>query len=65
MSLPVERGYVPATTIGNLIYTARGSLWDGVTLQDTNDSFVFDPVGNTVNSIANIPRATGETERLL
>ena len=64
MSLPVERGYVPATTIGNLIYTAGGSLWDGVTLQDTNDSFVFDPVGNTVNSIANIPRATGETRAL-
>jgi N-acetylneuraminic acid mutarotase len=63
-SLPVERGYVPATTIGNLIYTAGGSLWDGVTLQDTNDSFVFDPVANTVNPIANIPRATAETRAL-
>jgi N-acetylneuraminic acid mutarotase len=63
-SLPVERGYVPVTTIGNLIYTAGGSLWDGVTLQDTNDSFVFDPVANTVNPIANIPRATAETRAL-
>jgi N-acetylneuraminic acid mutarotase len=60
-SLPVQRGYVPATTIGGLIYTAGGSLWDGVTLQDTNDSFVFDPAANTVNPIANIPRATAET----
>src|SRR5581483_1146928 len=40
-SLPVQRGYVPATAIGNLIYTAGGSLWDGTTLQDTSDSFVF------------------------
>ena len=64
MSLPVERGYVPATTIGNLIYTAGGALWDGVTLQDTNDSFVFNPVANTVSPIANIPRSTGETRAL-
>jgi Kelch motif len=64
VSLPVERGYVPATTIGNLIYTAGGSLWDGITLQDTNDSFVFDPVANTVSPIANIPRATAETRAL-
>jgi Kelch motif/Galactose oxidase, central domain len=63
-SLPVERGYVPVATVGNLIYTAGGSLWDGVTLQDTNDSFVFDPVANTVNPIANIPRATAETRAL-
>jgi plastocyanin/N-acetylneuraminic acid mutarotase len=64
VSLPVQRGYVPATTIGNLIYTAGGSLWDGTTLQDTMDSFVFDPVANTINPITNIPRATGETRAL-
>jgi Kelch motif len=64
VSLPVERGYVPATGIGSLIYTAGGSLWDGVTLQDTNDSFVFDPVANTINPIASIPRATAETRGL-
>jgi len=63
-SMPVQRGYVPATSIGGLIYIAGGSLWDGVTLQDTNDSFVFDPVANTVNGITNIPRATGETRAL-
>ena len=33
--LPVQRGYVPATTIGKLIFTAGGGLWDGKTLQDT------------------------------
>ena len=31
--LPVQRGYVPATTIGKLIFTAGGSLWDGTTLR--------------------------------
>ena len=32
--LPAQRGYLPATTIGTLIYTGGGSLWDGTTLQD-------------------------------
>jgi N-acetylneuraminic acid mutarotase len=63
VSLPVERGYVPATAIGNLIYTAGGSSYDGL-LHDTTDSFVFDPVANTINPIASIPRATAETRAL-
>jgi hypothetical protein len=62
--LPAQRGYVPATTIGTLIFTAGGSLWDGVTLQDTTDSFVYNPVGDSISPIASIPRATGETRAL-
>ncbi len=62
--LPVQRGYIPTTTIGSLIYTAGGSLWDGTTLQDTNDSFVYDPVADSISAIANIPRATAETRAL-
>jgi hypothetical protein len=31
---------------------------------DTNNSFSFDPVANTIGSIAAIPRATGETRAL-
>ena len=62
--LPVQRGYVPATTIGTLIFTAGGSLWDGTTLQDTTDSFVYNPVGDSISPIASIPRATGETRAL-
>jgi plastocyanin/N-acetylneuraminic acid mutarotase len=62
--LPVQRGYVPATTIGTLIFTAGGSLWDGTTLQDTTDSFVYDPFADKIGTIANIPRATGETRAL-
>jgi hypothetical protein len=57
-------GYIPTATIGNLIYTGGGSLWDGTTLQDSNFSFVYDPVANTLGNIAAIPRATGETRAL-
>ena len=63
-SLPQQLGYIPTATIGNLIYTGGGSLWDGTTLQDSNFSFVYDPVANTIGSIAAIPRATGETRAL-
>jgi len=62
--LPVQRGYVPATTIGSFIYTAGGSFWDGTTLQDTTDSFKYDPAADSITSIASIPRATAETRAL-
>jgi hypothetical protein len=58
-------GYVPACTIGNLIYTAGGSMWTGSTLADTTDSYVFDPVADTIALLTNqIPRATAETRAL-
>jgi N-acetylneuraminic acid mutarotase len=63
-TLPVQRGYVPAATIGNFIYTGGGALWDGTTLQDTTDSFKYDPVANTIVAIASIPRATSNTRGL-
>lgn len=63
-SLPQQLGYIPTTTIGSLIYTGGGSLWDGTTLQDSNNSFVYDPAANTLSNIATIPRATGETRGL-
>ena len=63
-SLPTQLGYLPTATIGNLIYTGGGSTWDGTTLQDSNFSFVYDPVANTLGNIAAIPRATGETRAL-
>ena len=61
LDYPQQRGYVPAATIGGLIYTGGGSLWNGTTLDDTVDSYKYDPVANTWTAIANIPRATGET----
>ena len=64
--LPVARGYVPAATIGGLIYTAGGSNLDaGGNLIDTVESFVYDPVANTWTAITNIPRATAETRAVV
>jgi plastocyanin len=62
--LPVPLGYVPATTIGSLIYTAGGSDITAGTLTDTTNSFMYDPVADTIGTIAAIPRATGETRGL-
>ena len=64
--LPVARAYVPAATIGGLIYTAGGSNLDaGGLLIDTTDSFKYDPVTGIWTAIANIPRATGETRAVV
>jgi Kelch motif/Galactose oxidase, central domain len=62
--LPVPRGYIPTTTIRSSIYTCGGSLWDGTMLQDTTDSFSYDPVSDTIVQIASIPSATAETQAL-
>jgi hypothetical protein len=60
--LPVARGYIPtAASNDGFIYTGGGSDWDGTTLVDTNDSFRYDPVADSIIIIPNIPRATGET----
>ncbi len=61
VNLPVARGYVPATTINNVIYTGGGSDFVAAAPVDTTDSFRFDPAANTIAAIANIPRATAET----
>jgi N-acetylneuraminic acid mutarotase len=60
-NLPVARGYVPATTIGNMIYTGGGTDYQASALVDMPESYRFDPVANTWTPIANTPRATGET----
>jgi N-acetylneuraminic acid mutarotase len=62
--LPVPLGYVPATTIGNYIYTAGGSEWDGTTLADSDYSYRYDPVADTITTITSIPRLTAETRAL-
>ena len=49
--LPVPRGYVPAATIGGLIYTAGGSNLDaGGLLIDTAESFKYDPVSRYLDA---------------
>ena len=62
--LPVPLGYIPTTTIGSLIYTGGGSDITAGLLTDTTNSFVYNPVANTIGTIAPIPRATGETRAL-
>ena len=63
--LPLARGYVPAASIGGMIYTGGGASIVTATLTDTVDSFKYDPVANTWTAIANIPRATGETRAVV
>jgi len=62
--LPVPLGYIPTTTIGSLIYTGGGSDITAGVLTDTTNSFVYNPVANTISTIASIPRATAETRAL-
>jgi N-acetylneuraminic acid mutarotase len=62
--LPVPLGYIPTTTIGSLIYTGGGSDITAGALTDTTNSFVYNPVADTIATIAAIPRATAETRAL-
>jgi hypothetical protein len=62
--LPVARGYIPTTTIGTLIFTGGGSAISAGLLTDAVESFVYNPVADSISPIANIPRATGETRAL-
>ena len=63
--LPAARGYIPTTTIGNFIYTGGGSMFDPTAiLVDSTDSFRYDPVADSIITIASIPRATAETRAL-
>ena len=65
-NMPVARGFIPTISLfdSGLIYTAGGSDWNGSTLVDTNDSFAYDPVADSITAIPNIPRATAETRAL-
>ena len=56
--------YAPTCTIGNTIYLAGASDFQGGTVVDTTNSFSFDPIANTIGTIPPIPRATGETRGL-
>ena len=59
--LPVPLGYIPTTTIGSLIYTGGGADITGGALTDTTNSFVYDPVADSIDTIADIPRPTSNT----
>ena len=59
--LTVPLGYLPTTTIGSLIYTGGGADITGGVLTDEQISFVYDPVADSINTIANVPDATSNT----
>jgi len=56
--------YAPTCTIGNTIYVGGASDFQAAAVIDTTNSFSFDPIANTIGTIAAIPRATGETRAL-
>ncbi|PZS06083.1 MAG: hypothetical protein DLM69_00455, partial [Candidatus Chloroheliales bacterium] len=63
--LPVPLSYVPVAAIGNVIYTAGGTTYDGTTLTDSTNSYAYNPGTDTIFPLTNqIPRATGETRAL-
>ena len=63
-TLPVALSFIPATTIGDLIFTAGGSTFTPCTLTETDNSYLYDPAADAIAPIAKIPRATGETRAL-
>jgi len=60
-TLTVPLGYLPTTTIGSLIYTGGGADITGGVLTDETNSFVYDPVADSISPIADIPRPTSNT----
>lgn len=60
-TLPQPKGYIPAAEAGGFIYLMGGSDWDGATLVDSTQSLRYDPVADTITTIATIPRAVAET----
>src|SRR5262245_60072068 len=56
--------YAPTCTIDGIIYVGGASDYQGGTVVDTTNSFSFNPVANSIGTIAAIPRATGETRGL-
>ena len=61
---PVGIMYAPTAAIGGTIYVGGASDYQGGLVVDTTTSFSFNPVANTIGTIAAIPRATGETRGL-
>ena len=59
--LPVPLGDLPTTTIGSLIYTGGGADITSGVLTDTVNSFMYDPVADSISTIADIPRPTSNT----
>ena len=59
--LPVPLSYIPAATIGSTIYTGGGASIVAGALTPTTNSFAYDPVADSISTIASIPRPTDNT----
>jgi hypothetical protein len=61
-TLPTPIGYIPTATSGGLIYLFGGSTWDGTTINDSQESSVYDPDTDTISSVQTpVPRVVAET----
>jgi hypothetical protein len=64
-TLTVPLGYLPTTTIttatGTFVYTGGGADITGGVLTDETTSFKYDPVADSISTIADIPRPTSNT----
>jgi hypothetical protein len=60
-TLPAPRGYIPTAASSPFVYLLGGSDFSGGTVIDTTSSLRYDPVADTITTVAAIPRATGET----
>jgi hypothetical protein len=64
MNTPEGIMYAPACAINGIIYVAGASDYSGGSVIDTTNSFSFNPMTNSIGTIAAIPRATGQTRAL-
>jgi len=67
VNTPVGIMYAPTCAIpeeNGIIYVGGASDYQGGGVVDTTNSFSFNPIANTIGTIAPIPRATGETRAL-
>jgi hypothetical protein len=60
-TLPAPRGYIPAAEVGGLIYLVGGSDFVAGALVDTNATLRYDPVADSITTLAPTPRAVAET----
>lgn len=59
-TLPVALGYIPTATIGNYIYLAGGSEYDGA-LSDTQNLYRYDPAADSFTTLAAMTTATSNS----
>jgi hypothetical protein len=63
-ALPSGRGFVPTQVLGAAIYLAGGATYDAASgaLQDSATVYRYDPVADTLTTVASLPRATSHTQ---